>query len=91
VTIAVNETNQAIQKIDDAVKQSGEIDDVDKRDIRASLDLIRDLAGKDATPKSKQKITEKLAAVVAMVESCEKLAPVVKPLIAYLKTKFSIP
>lgn len=90
VMITHNEIGNAIRKIYAAVDESTELDDIDKQDMRASLDLIRDLAGKKETQKCKLKITEKLTAISAAVDACTKLALIVKPVIALLKEKLHI-
>lgn len=89
VTIQHNEVEQTIHKITEAVDASAELDEIDKRDIRLSLSFVQQAAN-ETSEKSKSKIAEKLASIASAVESCAKLAPVVNPLIAYLKTKFHL-
>jgi hypothetical protein len=91
VTITQTEVGRTIQRFEEAVDQSSEVDDVDKADIKATLNLIRQLAAKDLTPKTKMKLHEKMAALWSAVQIYENLAPMVKPYWIALKATLGIP
>jgi hypothetical protein len=80
----------AIDKIANAVASSQELDDVDKQDIRASLALIKDLAAKEQTTKSKMKLNEKLSAIATTISIATGLVPVVEPLLHLIRAKLGL-